>query len=117
MATVSFAEAFQNNTGVQVYVGNVDDDFHGNIEVRTCEGRVFVFSGWGGVTLSCRSVAQYPAFSSGVEYETICDENVLHVFDRIGFLLQQAQQRSSRPQAQQRSSRPRKRATKIKTKS
>lgn len=31
MATVSFAEAFQNNTGVQVYVGNVDDDFHGNI--------------------------------------------------------------------------------------
>jgi len=112
MATVSFAEAFQNNTGVQVYVGNVDDDFHGNIEVRTCEGRVFVFSGWGGVTLSCRSVAQYPAFSSGVEYETICDENVLHVFDRIGFLLQQAQQ-----VVVGRSSRPRKKATKIKTKS
>ena len=112
---VSFAEAFQNNTGVQVYVGNVDDDFHGNVEVRTCEGRVFVFSGWGGVTLSCRSIAQYPAFSSGVAYETICDENVLHVFDRIGCLLQQAQQ------AQQvvvgRSSRPRKKATKIKTKS
>ena len=112
MATVSFAEAFQNNTGVQVYVGNVDDDFHGNIEVRTCEGKVFVFSGWGGVTLSCRSVAQYPAFSSGVEYETICDENVLHVFDRIGFLLQQAQQ-----VVVGRSSRPRKKATKIKTKS
>jgi len=109
---VSFAEAFQNNTGVQVYVGNVDDDYHGNVEVRTCEGRVFVFSGWGGVTLSCRSIAQYPAFSSGVEYETICDENVLHVFDRIGCLLQQAQQAQQVVVGTREGSRPRKRATK-----
>jgi hypothetical protein len=72
--------------------GNVDDDFHGNVEVRTNEGKVFVFSGCGGMTLSCRPVAQYPAFSSGVEYKTICDENVLQVFDRIGFLLQRAHQ-------------------------
>lgn len=110
---LSFAEAFQNNTGVQVYVGNVDDDFHGNVEVRTHKGRVFVFSGWGGVTLSSRSIAQYPALSSGLEYETICDENVLQVFDRIGFTLQRAQQSVVQSRPHSVVSRPRKRATKI----
>jgi hypothetical protein len=88
----SFVEAFQNNTGIQVYVGNVDDDFHGNVEVRTDAGKVFVFSGYGGITSDCRSIAQYPALSSGIEYKTISDVDVTQAFDRIRILLQQAQQ-------------------------
>ena len=106
-STTSFVEAFQNNTGIKVYVGNVDDDFHGNVEVRTDEGKVFVFSGWEGMSLPCQSIAEYPTLSSGGEYKTVCEGNATQALDRIGLLLHQAQRGATNI-----GSRPRKRATK-----
>jgi len=89
---LSFAEAFQNNTGINVYVGNVNDDFHGNVEVKTNKGKVFVFSGWGGISLASRSIAQYTTESSGVEYKTVCNENAIETCDVINLLINQAYQ-------------------------
>jgi len=106
---VSFAEAFQNNTGIKVYVNNIDDDFHGNVEVRTNEGKIFVFSGWGGISLASQSIAQYTTGSLGIEYKTVCNENAIETCDMIHLLINQAH-----PGVNTRSCRPKKKATRRK---
>jgi len=104
---MNFAEAFQKNFDVQVYVGNEDDDFHGNVEVRTIDDKVFVYSGWGGV--SQPSIAEYPALSTGAEYKRVHAGTVSQACDIIKCLLRQ----ETEPCLLSQSVVPRKKARKI----